>query len=296
MRRRAPKRKSTRKRPPAMTTASTHAGTPSGAAAVAVCADPGLDGEVVVAAQRLALELGLPQVDWADEAPVGAVRLVVAAAGLELRLVGTGGRPIRAELTRLDTRSRAGRDPRQPLLKALGVKRRSDQPPRVVDATAGWGQDSWLMASAGCQVLALERHRVVAALLRDAVARAAATVPQVAGRITVMATDACDLLPRLSTAPDQRDLPAAIAAWGRPDVIYLDPMYPPGRKTAERKALKVLRSVVGTDPDAEALLAAALAAAARRVVVKRPLHAAPLGDRPSHTQRGKALRYDVYIR
>ena len=49
--------------------------------------------------------------------------------------------------------------------------------------------------------------------------------------------------------------------------------------------------------DASALFAWALAQPSRRVVVKRPLKGASLpGCKPSHALRGKAIRFDVYVR
>ena len=53
----------------------------------------------------------------------------------------------------------------------------------------------------------------------------------------------------------------------------------------------------GDDPDAEALLPVARRAATRRVVVKRPHHAPPLGAEgaaPSGSVKGKLVRYDLY--
>ena len=117
-------------------------------------------------------------------------------------------------------------------------------------------------------------------LLRDGLLRAAVDQPDAASRIQLVTYDARQLLAQ---------------AIERPDVVYLDPMYPLGRKTAERKAMKVLRRVVGDDEDAGELFDAAMGAATRRVVVKRPARAAPLGDKPVHSHEGKGVRYDVYV-
>jgi len=246
---------------------------------VAVCADPPQIDQLATAAARLAAQLGLKRIDSSDRPGNAAMLLTVVPGRLELRVVGRRGLPVFADLAKLDTRSPAGRTLRQPLARALGLKRRSDLPLQVIDATAGWGEDTWLIASIGCNVSAIERNCVVAAMLRDALARAAVTDQATAARISVLAGDAASVL-RTGGA--------------RPDIVYLDPMYPTGRKTAERKAMKVLRALVGADDDATELLTAALAVAKRRVVVKRPLRAEPLGEKPTHSHRGKALRYDVY--
>jgi 16S rRNA (guanine1516-N2)-methyltransferase len=82
-------------------------------------------------------------------------------------------------------------------------------------------------------------------------------------------------------------------------VIYLDPMFPERSKQAAVKAdLALLQDVLQEQQqdDATALLGWALQQDVARVVVKRPLRAPDLGGRaPSHTLRGKAVRFDVHV-
>ncbi|MEK6550622.1 MAG: class I SAM-dependent methyltransferase [Pseudomonadota bacterium] len=154
---------------------------------------------------------------------------------------------------------------REPLARALGRTVRS-----VVDATAGLGGDALRLAGLGCTVIAVERSPWIAALLDDALARlraGAGTLADLAGRITLIHADAREFL------ANHED---------RPDAVYLDPMFPPKRRkrAAVRKELLWLRELAGDDPDADALLSAALAAARERVIVKRPDHAPPIGLKP----------------
>ena len=83
----------------------------------------------------------------------------------------------------------------------------------------------------------------------------------------------------------------------RPDVIYLDPMYPERRKKALGcQQLRTLRSWVGDDPDAAQLLELALRCVRRRVVVKRPRLAESLsGAKADIRFSGRSIRYDVYL-
>jgi 16S rRNA (guanine1516-N2)-methyltransferase len=83
-----------------------------------------------------------------------------------------------------------------------------------------------------------------------------------------------------------------------PDCIYLDPMFPPKRKKSAltKKAMLVLRDILGNDEDRDDLFAAAWQATGRRVVVKSPDYAEPLGGKPQECYQGKLLRYDVYIK
>ena len=57
----------------------------------------------------------------------------------------------------------------------------------------------------------------------------------------------------------------------RPQVVYLDPMFPHKQKSAlVKKEMRVFQSLVGPDLDADGLLEPARLLATKRVVVKRP--------------------------
>jgi 16S rRNA (guanine1516-N2)-methyltransferase len=83
----------------------------------------------------------------------------------------------------------------------------------------------------------------------------------------------------------------------RPDVVYLDPMYPHRSKSAlVKKEMRYARAIVGDDEEAPALLATALKTAKERVVVKRPRSAKPLaGPKPTVAIESKNTRYDIYV-
>ena len=273
---------------------------------LAVCADPSNDRALLTAAARLSVDLGLPLIERPRKTGWDAL-VAVTGSRVELRVLRgdpslRGGRAVSVDLTKVDATSGAGRSLKQPIAKAIGRKRMADPPPLVLDATAGWGEDAWLLASLGCRVLAVERSPLVAALLRDGLLRAGAANPDVLARCHLVRADARHLLRRLARAghsgrgDDGDDVPPELGGFRTPDVVYLDPMFPPGRKAAERKPMRVLRRLVGDDADAAELLHWALRVAQRRVVVKRPSHADPLGDmKPTTTHKGKAARYDVYV-
>jgi 16S rRNA (guanine1516-N2)-methyltransferase len=182
-------------------------------------------------------------------------------------------------------RRRYGGGRGQPLARAVGLK--SGATPTVLDATAGLGRDAFVLACLGCQVTLLERHPMVSALLMDGHRRACLD-PEIGelvrGRMRVVHGNARDRLPRL---PEH----------DRPDIVYLDPMYPERRKSSlVKKEMRALQDLLGKDPDAGALLPAAIAAARQRVVVKRPMGAEPLNQQPPTLSiKGKHHRYDVYI-
>jgi 16S rRNA (guanine1516-N2)-methyltransferase len=83
-----------------------------------------------------------------------------------------------------------------------------------------------------------------------------------------------------------------------PDCIYLDPMFPPKRKKSAlaKKSMVILRDLLGDDTDKDQLFKVALQATGKRVVVKSPDDAEPLGGKPNESFSGKLLRYDVYLK
>lgn len=239
------------------------------------------------AARDLAASLQLPIVEMTQPGDADAL-LVMMAARLELRMLTgddtlRGGNAVAADFAAIDVTSPAGRSFDQPIMRAVGVRKRS-QATTIVDTTAGWCEDTWLLAAAGCEVLAMERNPVVYALVRDGLRRAASFAPDIVARITYLHDEAANVLHRL------------VDEGAVHDVVYVDPMFPTGRKTQEKKPMRVLRALVGDDSDAGDLFEAARAVAQRRVVIKRPNHGPALVADPDVVTRGKGFRYDVYLR
>jgi 16S rRNA (guanine1516-N2)-methyltransferase len=206
------------------------------------------------------------------------------------------------------------------LVKAVAPKRsaRDGQDGAIVyDLTAGFGQDSLVLALNGAsKVYMVERDPIVAALLEDALRR----VNLVSSSQTSKSSQnelACFLSERLrlkvgdakeivKCMAESKDVPQA-------DVVYLDPMFPPRTKSAAvKKGMQILHGLLDTQqPDEESLnerileekqlLEAALQIARVRVVVKRPVRALPLGGEgsmapwPSYAVQGSTNRWDVYI-
>lgn len=171
----------------------------------------------------------------------------------------------------------------QLIAKAVGLK--SGANPTVLDATAGLGRDAFVLASLGCTVTMFERSPVVAALLDDGLVRAYQD-PEIGAwlqqRLTLQHNNSLEGLSQLTNSHE---------------VVYLDPMFPHRKKSAQvKKEMRVFQSLVGSDPDADGLLALAINAATKRVVVKRPSYAEFLdGKKPSMHLDSKANRFDVYV-
>jgi len=171
----------------------------------------------------------------------------------------------------------------QAIAKAIGLKSKKNL--SVLDATAGTGTDSFVLAALGCQVQMIERHPIVAALLQDALNRAEQDVDvhDITQNMSLHAGSAVEYMNTLESDCF--------------DVVYLDPMFPHSGKNAQvKKSMQYFRDMVGKDEDADDLLEPALNAAKYRVVVKRPRKSPYLMDRkPTLSHEGKANRFDIYV-
>jgi len=235
-------------------------------------------------AERLQLPLVAP-----DVSPVNyKLLLTVRPERLELRECGPNAAgPVypQWESGRLAYRQRYAYIRREAIARAVGLKH--GRRPVVLDLSAGLGRDGFMLAALGCRVRLLERSPIIAALLQDALIRAGKNpelMAWVAERLSLVCRDSALYLRELTDIE-------------RPEVIYLDPMYPQRHKTAQvKKESRLLRAVVGDDPDAAALLPLALVAARQRVVVKRPRIAPALeGRKADFAITGKSTRFDVYL-
>lgn len=239
-------------------------------------------------AEALAESLGLNNLGVVRPRDVGDIPalLFLDEQGLGLQLTGKGAPgPVRAEFVtgKMGYRREHGGGAGQLVAKAVGLQK-TRATLHVVDATAGLGQDAFVLASLGCRVTLFERNPVIHALLADGLARAALNVDcaAIVERMRLLDGSSIDWLA-------QADAEAA-------DIVYLDPMFPHRDKSAlVKKEMQVFRTIVGDDEDSGQLLAGALERARYRVVVKRPRKAPAIeGPEPTTRIEGKSSRYDVY--
>jgi len=257
----------------------------AGEITIAVTASPETP-TTVSQAQELAATLKLPQTVPTDT--TFNLLLTVTPEHLELRQTGPKAPgPVIVDFISgaVAFRRKHGGGRKQNLGRAVGLK--ANRCPTIIDATGGLARDAFVLASLGCKVTLIERSPIIAALVNDGLKRAIAdpeVAPIINDRLKLLVGDSCDLLAK--TTSEQR-----------PEVIYLDPMYPHRSKSAlVKKEMRTLRLLVGDDPDAPKLLAAALACASERVVVKRPIKAEPItGPTPNMAITGKTGRFDVYL-
>lgn len=222
---------------------------------------------------------------------------VARAASLELTrmpeglTLTDGTMELRADFSRMLPRLNQGRLQQELLVKASRVK--GVERPWAIDATAGFGEDSLLLVAVGFTVDLYEQDCVIAALLQDALERAADD-PALAASVARMrlhaGEDSIAGLHRTAALIEQGELAA-------PDVVYLDPMFPERTKSAAvKKKFQLLHHLEQPCADEEMLVEAALAVHPRKVVIKRPVKGPLLaGVKPSYQLAGKAVRYDVLV-
>ena len=170
-----------------------------------------------------------------------------------------------------------GRLQHEMLVKAV----KSDKEGRkAIDATAGMGEDAFLLAAQGYEVTLYEQNPVIAALLKDA--KKNMDLKDIAGRMKVIEGNSVECMSKLLDPVD---------------VIYLDPMFPARQKSSLiNKKLQLIQKLEPPCSEETDLFDAAIKANPDKIIVKRPLKSECLAGRePSYTLKGKAIRYDCYV-
>ena len=222
----------------------------------------------ITAAEALANKLSLPCSALNPE----KIQLVLTQHHIEIRAPELGN-PIWIDFEEGKNahRRQFGGGRGQPLAKAIGLKKGAN--PSVIDATAGFGRDAFVLANLGCKITLIERNPLITTLLDDALQRASDNVDiaEVITRMSLITDDATTYLNALEPA-------------FYPDVIYMDPMYPSRDKSAlVKKDMRLLHQLAGPDTDSEQLLTTARTTALKRVVVKRPKSAPFVGNQKPTT-------------
>ncbi|WP_230655849.1 class I SAM-dependent methyltransferase [Psychrobacter sp. I-STPA10] len=176
---------------------------------------------------------------------------------------------------------------------------------QVIDATAGFGHDSLILASSGSKVTMLEQQPILALLL---LAEQQKMVQQknwqkLMARLSIVCIDAKEYL---TTNFEKIEHIEYIEQ--KVDVVYLDPMFPDdsyensqtGKGAKVGKHMQALHGLVAP-PDLQAqqqLLDNALARVkdGGRVVVKRPVNAPNFAERtPDEIWQNNVIRFDGYF-
>lgn len=165
------------------------------------------------------------------------------------------------------------------LLHACGSKNLN-----ILDCTAGLVRDSFILACKNYKITALEKNKIIYALLQDGFKRGFeyAEIAAILKNINLINADAIDFLKNSKE---------------RYDCIYLDPMFEESKKSRlVKKEMQIFHNLVSNSDNNE-LFDLAINKAINRVVVKRALHGEQLikNMSPSFTLKEKTIRFDVYL-
>lgn len=212
------------------------------------------------------------------------IMLCLSSSGLSLQ---KGNMSLHCEFQDMLSRIKPGKLQSELLVKAAKIKSSNSSVSTsltAIDATAGLGQDSFLLAAAGFSVHMYEQDPIIAALLRDALQQA---------------NHNPNLFPITQRMHlyEKNSILALQTITETPDVIYLDPMFPARTKSAAvKKKFQLLHELEQPCENEEVLLQAAEALHPRKIVVKRMLKGPCLAQKkPSYSLKGKSIRYDCYV-
>ena len=246
------------------------------------------DSQLKQQAELTARQLGLPLIDHQKVDGQADYCLLFSVDGISLVSNKNNHGAIRCDFIGGSNRHRRnfGGGNGQMIAKAVGISGKFH--PSVLDLTAGLGVDAFVLAGLGCHIKLLERNPIVHLLLQDGLNRALiagkndCSLQSIIARMELLKTDSSIYLDTIN-----QDLP---------DIIYLDPMFPTRKKSAQvKKEMQALHQIVGSDEDAHNLLEQALCRTKYRVVVKRPAHSGFLANqKPSYSLEGKSTRYDIF--
>ena len=230
-----------------------------------------------------------------------------------------GKMELRGDFGQMHRRVLGGHLQHEKLLRAARWKGMPDDP-IAVDATAGLGEDSFILAAAGFHVIMCEYNPVIAALLADALERAqnGSSLSRSGGAndLTGLRVQETSFVGRHSDSFETEQIESGIREIAnrmelftgngidilaslekRPDLIYLDPMFPAKQKSGiSTKKLQLFQKLETPCEAEEELLKAAFEAGPQRIVVKRPIKGEPLaGRRPAYAIECRNVRYDCYL-
>lgn len=218
-----------------------------------------------------------------SQPPLQGLYLIYDEQGLGLARAGEKG-IVRVDFVAGKSRHRRLFGGGELLSRAVQAKNQ----PIVWDATGGLGRDAFVLASLGLKTIIFERNFIIYLLLSDGLYRGAND------------PDTAEVMQRIQLNYGSiSSLPTDWQIVAKPDVVYLDPMYPQKQKSAAvKKEMAYFHLLLGNAEleNDKALLQAAQRLAQKRVIVKRPANGVFLADvQPAFQYQGKTTRFDGYL-
>jgi 16S rRNA (guanine1516-N2)-methyltransferase len=167
------------------------------------------------------------------------------------------------------------------IIQAIKIKKKKIV---VLDATAGLGKDSFILASYGYKVFMIEKNKIIYHLLKNGLERAYQDInlnKWIKKKMILFYGNSLNFIQSKKIFPD---------------VIYLDPMFLNKKKSFSKKDMFILKIILKKDQQTPNLLKQSLKFSRKKVVVKRPLKSPYLENiKPTYAIFGKKYRFDIYI-
>ena len=154
---------------------------------------------------------------------------------------------------------------------------------KIFDATAGSLIDSIIFLKLGHRVVACEQSKILYRLLDDAILRA---------------KNEYNFFENLSFI--NSDSAKIIDSHSDSDIFYFDPMFKDIKQNIKRSGtLQKIGNVLSLErleDTSEQIFNQMLKKKYKKIIVKRPIKSNPLHEKINYQVKGKAIRYDIYIK
>ena len=154
---------------------------------------------------------------------------------------------------------------------------------KIFDATAGSLIDSIIFLKLGHRVVACEQSKILYRLLDDAILRA---------------KNEYNFFENLSFI--NSDSAKIVDSHLDSDILYFDPMFKDIKQNIKRSGtLQKIGNVLSLErleDTSEQIFNQMLNKKYKKIIVKRPIKSNPLHEKINYQVKGKAIRYDVYIK
>ena len=154
---------------------------------------------------------------------------------------------------------------------------------KIFDATAGSLIDTIIFLKLGHKVVACEQSKILYRLLNDAILRAKKEY---------------DFFDNLSFI--NSDSAVIIDSYLDSDIFYFDPMFEEVKQNTKRSGtlqkIGYVLSFEKLEDTSAQIFDHMLKKKYKKVIVKRPIKSNPLYEKINYQVKGKAIRYDVYVK
>ena len=154
---------------------------------------------------------------------------------------------------------------------------------KIFDATAGSLIDTIILLKLGHEVVACEQSKILYRLLDDAILRA---------------KNEYNFFEKLSLI--NSDSAKIIDSYLDSDIFYFDPMFKDIKQNTKRsgtlRKIGNILSLERLEDTSEQIFYQMLKKEYKKIIVKRPIKSNPLYEKINYQVKGKAIRYDIYIK